>query len=166
MKRYFDNCRTADELKKAYRQAAKELHPDAGGCEEEFKAMQAEFSAAWERLKNIHINRDGEQYERETQETAEEFMVIIEELLMLDGVEVEICGSWIWCSGNTKPYKETFRKLHFRWSRSKSAWYYHAEPYRKFHSQELSLDEIRNMYGSQKYQRRRDEENNPPALQA
>ena len=96
MRRYFDNCRTAEDLKKAYRQAAKELHPDAGGREDEFKSMQAEFSAAWSRLKNIHITKDGEKYERETQETAEEFMSIIEELIRFKDVEVEICGSWIW----------------------------------------------------------------------
>ena len=68
MKRYFDGCRTAEELKKAYRQAAKELHPDAGGGEEEFKAMQAEFSAAWSRLKNIHVTKDGEKYEKEIED--------------------------------------------------------------------------------------------------
>lgn len=163
MKRYFDGCRTAEELKKAYRQAAKELHPDAGGGEEEFKAMQAEFSAAWSRLKNIHVTKDGEKYEKETQETAEAFMSIIEELIRLKDIEVEICGSWIWCSGNTRPYKDLFRKLNFHWSKSKAAWYYHGEPYRKHHSRELSLDEIRGMYGSRKY---KGEEDDVPALQA
>ena len=115
MKCYFQNCKTAEELKKKYRDLAKQLHPDAGGNEEEFKSMQAEFAAAWERLKNIHVSKDGEKYERETDETAAEFMALIERLITLPGVTVEICGSWIWCSGNTKPYKEMFRELAFRW---------------------------------------------------
>lgn len=151
--KYFTECRTAEELKKAYRQIVKKLHPDVGGSEEEFKTMQAEFSASWDRLKNIHHNGDGKTYSKETEETATEFMDIIEELLKLNGVEIEICGSWIWCSGNTKANKETLKRLRFRWSQMKSAWYYHKEPYRKHHGKELSLDEIRSMYGSTKYER-------------
>ena len=150
-KSYFKYCRTAEELKKAYRNAAKILHPDAGGDEDEFKRMQAEFSNAWELLKNIHKNAEGETYTRETTETAGGFMDIIETLLHLEGVQTEICGTWIWCSGNTRPYRDTFRKLGFRWSKTKSAWYYHSGPYRKFNGCELSLDEIREMYGSKQY---------------
>lgn len=163
MKRYFTGCRTAEELKKAYRKIVKELHPDVGGSEEAFKTMQAEFSAAWDRLKNIHTTKEGKEYHKETTETAGEFMEIIEELLKLRGVEIEICGAWIWCSGNTKPYKETFKKLHFRWSKLKEAWYFHKEPYRKRNGKELSLDEIRNMYGSTRYEK---EEEERLALQA
>lgn len=160
---YFADCRTAEDLKKKYRKLAKQLHPDAGGSKETFQSMQAEFSAAWQRLKNVHVNRDGERYEKETDETAEAFMDIIGELIKLKDVDVEICGSWIWCSGNTKPYKEIFRRLAFRWSKVKAAWYFHNEPYRKHHGRELSLDEIRNMYGSKKYKGTEEE---PLALQA
>jgi molecular chaperone DnaJ len=37
-----------DEIKRAYRRRARELHPDAGGDEEEFK----ELTTAYEVLKN------------------------------------------------------------------------------------------------------------------
>ncbi len=49
--RYFTDCKTAEELKKAYRTWAKKLHPDLGGNAEEFKVMQAEYEKLWERLK-------------------------------------------------------------------------------------------------------------------
>ena len=153
---YFCSCRTAEDLKKHYRLLAKRLHPDVGGSKEAFQAMQAEFFSAWERLKNIHETKDGQRYEKETQESAEEFAAIIEELLKLRDVDVEICGSWIWCSGNTKPYREVFRRLNFRWSKTKQAWYYHNQPYRKHNSKEMSLDEIRTMFGSKKYDKRED----------
>ena len=163
MKKYFVNCRTAEELKKEYRQIVKKLHPDIGGSEEEFKAMQAEFSAAWERLKNVHQDKEGREYTKETEETAAEFIGIIEELLKLEKLEFEVCGSWIWCTEKTKEYKDTLKKLHFRWSQMKSAWYYHTEPYKKHHGRELSLDEIREMYGSTRYKK---EEEKTLALQA
>ena len=131
---------------------AKRLHPDAGGNEDDFKSMQAAFAAAWARLKNMHVNKAGERYERDTQETAEDFMEIINELIRLRNIRVEICGSWIWCSGDTKPYRSILKKLHFRWSKSKSAWYFHRDPYRKYNSRELTLDEIRTMYGSKMYE--------------
>ena len=157
MKKYFEGCKTAEELKKAYRQIVKQLHPDKGGRKEDFQTMQAEFSACWERLKDIHTDKEGREYRKETTETASEFMGIIDELLNLKGVEIEICGSWIWVSGDTRQYREFFKKLKFRWSPKKSAWYYHREPYRKRSRRELSLDEIRGMYGSKKY-KKEDEE--------
>ena len=157
MSSFFQGCHTAEDLKKAYRKFAKKLHPDVGGRKEDFQDLQAEFSSAWDRLKNVHVNKDGRRYEKETDETAEAFMGIIEALIQLKEVDIEICGSWIWCSGNTKPYKDLFRRLGFRWSKTKQAWYYHSEPYRKHHGKELSLEEIRNMYGSRRY-RNADEE--------
>ena len=158
MKKYFEACKTAEELKKAYRYIVKKLHPDKGGRKEDFQTMQAEYSAAWERLKDIHQTKDGKTYTKETDETADEFMEIIERLINLEGVDVELCGSWIWCSGNTKPHREIFKKLNFRWSVKKSAWYFHREPYRKRSKRELSLDEIREMYGSQKYKKENEKE--------
>jgi len=149
--RYFTECRTAEELKKSYKEWAKKLHPDNNGDPEEFKEMQAEFSKKWDQLKDIHMNSEGETYTKETSESAEEFMDIIETLLRLNGVQTEICGKWIWCSGNTKPHKDTLKMLGFHWAKNKNAWYYHTEPYRRRHDREYSLDEIRELYGSQQY---------------
>lgn len=149
--KYFKDCKTAEELKKAYWKLAKKLHPDAGGNEEEFKSMQAEYSAAWDCLKNIHFTKEGKEYKKETTETADEFIEIIEKLINLKGVETEICGSWIWCTGDTKPYKDIFKKMGFKWAGKKEAWFYHKGTFKKHSKEELSMDEIREMYGSVKY---------------
>ena len=156
--RYFTDCKTAEELKKAYRAWAKKLHPDLGGNAEEFKVMQAEYKKLWERLKNVHQNAQGETYTKETTETPQEFINIINTLVKLNGVHVELCGSWIWCSGNTQPYKDTMKSLKFRWAHKKRAWYYHSELYRKRSHRELTLDEIRDMFGSQSYTAKAEEE--------
>ena len=152
--KYFTNCKTAEELKKEYRRLAKELHPDLGGDTEEFKVMQNEFEKMWERLKNVHKNSDGETYTKESTETAEEFIHIIEVLTPLKNILVEICGSWIWVTGDTKEHKNILKELKFRYAHKKQAWYYHTEPYKKKGKRELTLDEIRDMFGSQSYQKK------------
>ena len=60
---------------------AKKLHPDLGGNAEEFKVMQAEYEKLWERLKNVHQNAQGETYTKETTETPQEFINIINTLV-------------------------------------------------------------------------------------
>jgi DnaJ-class molecular chaperone len=155
--RYFDNCKTAEELKSAYRKAAMKLHPDNGGDEEEFKIMQAEFSKMFDRIKNIHTTKDGETYEKTgeyaTKETAEEFMDIINTVMRFDGVEIELCGSWLWFSGNTKEYKEELKNLGCKWSANKKMWYYQNDGKRKYHKKAWSIDQIRNTYGSQSFKK-------------
>ena len=160
MKQYFIDCKTAEELKKAYRAWAKKLHPDLGGNAEEFKVMQAEYERMWERLKNVHKTAVGKTYtaKTETKEAPQEFINIINVLIRLEGVNVEICGSWIWASGNTMTHKDTLKSLGFKWAHKKKAWYYHTEPYKKRSHRELTLDEIRDMFGSQSYTTKAEEE--------
>ena len=47
---YFDTITTADDLKKRYRELAKTMHPDVGGHQHTFQAMQVEYE---NRLKEL-----------------------------------------------------------------------------------------------------------------
>ena len=123
MNKYFKNCKTAEEAKQEYKKLARELHPDCNhkkDTTEEFQKMQADFENAWKRLKDTHVNAEGEMYTKETNETA----------------------------------KSVLKELNFRWSRKKSAWYFHFEPYKKRSKKERTMEDIRNMYGSERFQTR------------
>lgn len=156
--RYFENCKTAEALKKAYHKAAARLHPDNGGNEADFKIMKAEYERMFERLKNIHENAAGETYEKDTTETASAFADIIEKVVTFRGVEVEIIGTWIWLTGNTKEYKEAIKAAGFFWSKNKTAWYYNGDTDRKKkHRGYYSMEGLRDKWGTVKVKARADE---------
>ena len=66
----------------------------------------------------------------------------------MEGVKIEIIGSFLWISGNTKPYKEQLKELGMKWSRNKEAWYLSPEGYKRYSKKVYNMDEIRNMYGN------------------
>lgn len=149
--KWFNNPKTAEELKKQYKALAVKHHPDMGGSTADMQQINAEYEKLFAKLKDVHQNKDGEFYtaREATTETAAEFIDIIEQLINMDGVQIEICGSWLWLTGNTKAYREDLKKLSFRWSSNKSAWYFHRDGYKKRSRRSLTLDEIRGFYGSE-----------------
>ena len=160
--RYFNKCKSIEDVKETFRKLAKQLHPDNGGNAEEFKAMKAEYESAFNRLKNVHRTQEGKTYEskQESTETPEMFAAIIEKLLKMDGVKIEIIGSWIWLTGNTMAYKEEIKALHFFWSSTKKAWYYTGEEKKSRRKGHYSMDGLRNKWGSQTVGTGKEEKNN------
>jgi len=147
---YFRNITTLDELKKEYRRLCMLHHPDIGGDLETMKVINAEHDKLFETLKTQH-NATADEY-HQTTETAEEFRDIIEKLLHLDGLSVELCGSWLWISGETKKHKDALAAAGCRWSKSKNMWYWHhAESGRHWRRGKTSIGEIRSKYGSTVY---------------
>ena len=152
--KWFNNPTTLSELKEQYKKLCMQNHPDLGGNTADMQEINNEYELLFEKLKNVHRNSEGETYTKESTETAEEFIHIIEVLTPLKNILVEICGSWIWVSGNTKEHKDILKGLHFKYAYRKEAWYFHTEPYKKKGKRELTLDEIRDMFGSQSYQKK------------
>ena len=110
--------------------------------------INAEYDRLFELLKNTHKNAEGQTYTTQT-ETANDFKEIIEKLIRFNGIHIEICGSWVWLTGCTIEYREELKKMKFRWSKSKVAWYYHRDEYKKSTKRTYTLDEIRDLYGSE-----------------
>ena len=144
--KYFTNIRTLDELKAAYRRLALKCHPDMGGSTEIMQEINAEHDALFEQLKRQH---NAHAYEDPaTTETAEEFREILD--VLLPGLTVELCGSWLWISGETRQHKDALKAAGCRWSSSKTMWYWrHPEDARGHYRGKRSMNEIRSKYGSQ-----------------
>lgn len=149
--KWFKNPQTIEELKKQYKSLALKHHPDIGGSDAEMKEINAEYDVLFNRLKNVHQTAEGTTYtsQEETNETPDEFKDIINRLVKFEGIHIEICGSWIWITGRTIDHREKLNQMKFRWSKSKMAWYYHHDDYRKTTKRTYTLDEIRDLYGSE-----------------
>ena len=146
--KYFTNINTLDELKAAYRRLSMKHHPDRGGDTATMQEINAEHDELFERLKKQH-NASADEF-HQTTETPEEFREIIELLLKLEGLTVELCGSWLWIGGDTRQHKETLKAAGCHWSNNKKLWYWHhAEEGRKWRRGKATMSDIRTKYGSQ-----------------
>ena len=160
--RALKSAQNLNELKQLYRAFALQFHPDHGGSEEAMKQINIQFTWLFESLKNkqneeaTHAHNEGNWagYSTTT-ETPEEFIDIISKLDQIQGIIVELCGRWLWISGNTKDNREVLKACGCRWSTNKKMWYWrHEEDFCKKHSSNrLDIEEIRAQYGSQRMTR-------------
>jgi len=149
MNRYFDGCRDEQEIKSRYRDLAKQHHPDLGGDAEIMKAVNNAYEAA---LKGAY-RRAGMDEAKVNARWAmdEEIAVMAMKVLRLKKeLHVELCGVWLWITGNTYAAKEELKAFGCRFSGPKKAWYWHREEdgQDKWHKRAISLEEIRARYGS------------------
>ena len=139
---------TLEELKSMYRKLAVEHHPDKGGETATMQKINAEYDALFPLLKDVHKNKDGETYRKESTETADHFKSLIDELMRMDDIVIEVIGCFVWVTGDTRPHREKLKALKFQWHSKKIAWYLKPEDYRKRSHKDYDLDTIRAMYGS------------------
>jgi len=64
------------------------------------------------------------------------------------GMEIEICGAWVWVSGNTKPHKDRLKEAGFKWASKKACWYFRPEDYKGQSRKSWSMNDIRNKYSA------------------
>lgn len=150
-----DHTTTIEEAKKQYYRLCMRWHPDRpNGDLEAMKAVNAEFDYLKKHNYNIHESVSGDVYTDWTQDTPDDvtdmFVEIIEQLIRMDGLEIEVCGSWLWVGGNTREHKDGLKAMGMKWAPKKRRWYKAPRDWKRKHHGELTMDEIRNRFGSQK----------------
>lgn len=145
---YFEGLTQENEIKARYKELAKANHPDLGGCVEVMKVINLQY----EKVITGAYQRAGKSI-TEIDELLANDLVLREklnEIIQCVGVEVEICGRWIWVSGDTKPIKEVLKAASFKWAKNKCSWFWRAEEDKSYNRKKMTLDEIRQTHGSQK----------------
>ena len=151
---YFSDCSTIEQIKKRYRELAQKFHPDHGGTNEEMTIINLQYEQQKGRTFTSVNHETGKTYEQNF-DPFDGYRELIDALLKIPGITIELCGTWLWITGVKKEDKEKqaiLKELKFTFSGKKCAWYWKPgdKKYRKKSKKELNLDEIRNLYGSEK----------------
>ncbi len=165
MTRYFKDVDTLEELRKQYKELLKKFHPDnANGSTEATQEINAEYDKLFKVLKDKHdsktantMNNTNKQSDYNANmydwENDKALRQMLEKIINFDGIEIEIIGQWIWVSGNTYSYKKNLKEIGFKWASQKKMWYWKMGDYQKKSHKILSMNDIRNYYGSVKVQK-------------
>ena len=145
--KWFNECRTLDEVKALYKKLAKQYHPDLGGDTETMQLINKEYAFACAKAV-----KGGDLSEEEAENEirfSEEYRQAIEKIIHLEGITIELVGYWIWVTQNTYPHRAALKAAGFMFASKKQAWYFRTGEYKATSKSNKTLDEIRSKYGSE-----------------
>lgn len=134
---------TFDMIKTAYRRACMYYHPDRNPAGlEMMKIINASYNVLTDYVPSsaqIDLEND--------LNLGEDLNNALNAIINL-GLTIEICGSWIWVSGDTKPHKEILKETGFKWAPKKMMWHFRPADYKSFNRGKWSMEDIREKHGS------------------
>ena len=141
---------TVEQIKINYKKLVVKHHPDLGGDLETMKALNNAYEAALKSC-NGQTSKDdqGQEYTyKYNQEIEKALMDKIIELLSLnmENVEIDLIGTWIWITGDTKPVKDKIKQAGCTWHSKRGCWYFKIGKYYGRSSPD-SLEELAKKYG-------------------
>jgi len=141
---------TAEKVTAAYRRAAMKYHPDRNPAG---LVMMKAINAAREALADFRGSLD---HSEAAGQYGGDLNDAISHLLSVVGLDLEICGAWLWVTGETKAAKDLIKQFEtdsgnrFRWHSKKFAWYFAPNDFkgRRRSRGNVAMDDIRDRYGS------------------
>jgi len=136
------------ETKAAYRKMSLQYHPDIcpGG-----EHMQKLINNAYSVLRDFNgVIGSGQNNGELSQVMADALSALVH----IEGLELEICGSWLWVGGNTYPNRTTLTAAGLRFSGSKKRFYLNPDKKsgakKKWYGKARTMAQIRQAHGSRK----------------
>jgi len=126
--------------KLAYRRASMKFHPDRNPAG---LVMMQTINAAYETLKDFFGQCDNEL-------TGYDDLLndAINAIINCEGLIIEVCGNWVWLTGETLKHKNFIKEAKFKWASQKKMWYFRPEEWKSSNRQNNSMDDIRITHGS------------------
>jgi hypothetical protein len=137
---------TPETIKQAYRKACSTYHPDRNPAGLEMMKM---VNQAYDTLRDESGIAQETASRDDISSYGEEIFNALSKIINL-GFDIEICGSWVWLHGDTKPHKEVIKDAGFMWAPKKVLWYYRPADYKSKGRGKFTMDEIRTKHGSEK----------------
>lgn len=126
--KYFDHLFTVEDIKGEYRDLAFKHHPDRGGNTATMQTINAQYHEALKRCNGQRTTRDnGSEHRYEYSADIEQ--AVIDKIAVLVGmnmvdVKVALIGTWLWVTGETRPYKDTLKQNGLKWHPTRGCWYF------------------------------------------
>lgn len=129
-------------IKQAYKKACLKYHPDKNPAGNE---MMKAINLAFEVLKDF----EGK-IESSNMNYGQDLNNALSQIVHLDDLIIEVCGAWVWVTGETKKHAKALGKngAGFFYASKKKAWYFRPDDWKSSSRGSVPLDEIRDKYGA------------------
>lgn len=156
MKNWFTGCETLQALKERYKTLAKAYHPDLNpdAGDEAMQQINAQYDELVKKLSRVSADGRTEATEQEARNAADmatAYREVIAKIIHLAGINIELCGSWLWVSGETYANREALKDEGLRYASKKQMWYWRPEEAACYKSRRgATMADIRTKYGSER----------------
>jgi len=130
---FFSGLQTVEEIKAHYRRLAIKYHPDKGGDLRTMQEVNRQYHDALKRCDGQTRTEGEKEYRYKYEQDVEQ--AVIDKVAALvglghDDLTIALIGTWVWVTGNTKPYKEQLKGLGLKWHADREAWFFNVKPWR------------------------------------
>lgn len=152
-KNWFEGVTTLQALKERYKELAKAYHPDLNpeAGDEAMQQINAQYDELAKRLSRVSSDGRTEATEQEARSAADlamQYREIIAQIINLKGICIELCGAWLWVSGETYANREALKAAGLRYASKKQMWYWRPEEAACHKSRRgATMSDIRRKYG-------------------
>lgn len=137
---------TAEITKDAFRKQAKKYHPDVNPAGLEMMQM---INDAFDCLKDfIGTLAQSDNPEVDLGNYPEALNAALNAIIGLVGLEIEVCGAWIWVGGDTHTHRAILKQYKFRWANKKKMWSFRPADWKSASRGNTSIEQIRIRHGS------------------